>query len=358
MRKNEEIKDDLFLKVSIENIHGGIVAELGLREYAVLQVIASHADKYGKCFPSQEKLAELCGVSKRTIIRLIDNICAFKVDGKPVLIRETKREGEKITKNYYTVLPLSGMVFGDSKVVSNLSPRQNRNVKSASQCEKDFKGSDKTGKEVVAKLAKGSDKNVTLTKSINEININKNHIEQDISTPSGDHLDFDNTNLVEEKDNKDNINIDLKTNKLPEYKGDKINDNTAITPNDIVANNTEKNTDKNDIKDTGQGVDTAARSNGLSLSEIAALISEENQRAREREQAKKSEEKAVKKGLKEHEIVAFRTQYSPDMASQNSPKGESHEGQKISLESKNKADNDEFIALLNEVEAEYKELSL
>ncbi|MFF2291019.1 helix-turn-helix domain-containing protein [Peribacillus butanolivorans] len=173
---NEQQKDDLFLKVSIKDIQGGFIGEIGMREFSVLSAIASFANDKGECFPSQDKLAAMCGVNRRTIIRLIDSLCEYRTaDGKPVLIRETIRKEITKTQNNYTVLPSAGMAFGANKVVSNLSQRKNimDNVKNSN--------------EVVTKLAnrlcqnvqKGSDKNVTLTKAIELNPLELNPLEQE-----------------------------------------------------------------------------------------------------------------------------------------------------------------------------------
>jgi hypothetical protein len=216
-KRNDEVKDDLFLKVSINNIQNGFIKEIGLREFAVLTAIASFSNDKGECFPSQEKLAEICGVSVRTIIRLIDNLCKVQIEGKPVLVRETKRKSEKVTKNEYTVLPSAGMAFGANKVVSNLSQRNAE----AGHCEDFSEGSDKIGKKVVTKLAKGTDKNVTLTKSINEIQLTKSNIEQD--NKNGSYIVEDKKESLN-NNNKINIIKDKDSNNLTDNLGDNIGD--------------------------------------------------------------------------------------------------------------------------------------
>lgn len=297
-------KDALFLKVSIENIQGGIVATIGLREYAVLQVIASYTNNEGKCFPNQETLAEVCGVSKRQMIRLIDNLCEIRIDGNPILLRETKREGEKKTKNYYTVLPLAGMAFGSNKVVSKMSPR--KDVKDVAHCEETSEGSDKIGKEVVTKRVKGSVKNVTLTKAIELNPLELNPLEQDIKESAASFVEKNNDPIQDNKGNdKDSkiVDIDKESNEAKEEK--------AIIPQSHIVGESEGKRitssivaigrSKNEIGEDNESCSSAAgtgtassQSEPLSVREQTIRLKEMYRKAREADEIKKHEERQRK----------------------------------------------------------------
>lgn len=276
-KRNDQVKEDLFLKVSINNIQNGFIKKIGLREFAVLTAITSFANDKGECFPSQEKLAEICGVSVRTIIRLIDNLCKVRINGKPVLVRETKRKSEKLSKNEYMVLPSAGMAFGANKLVSDLSQRKTE----AGHCEDSSEGSDKIGNEVLTKLAKGTDKNVILTRSINEIQLTKSNIEQD------------NKNGFFVEDKKESLNNNNKINNIK----DKVSNNLAVNLGDnsstfvaknksIISDN--KSEDKGSLAQGGAAATATQKPNqskSLSLEQILRDRAEERRKANERQHA-------------------------------------------------------------------------
>ncbi|MEK4406674.1 helix-turn-helix domain-containing protein [Sporosarcina sp. FSL K6-6792] len=128
MTKGEQQKEGLFLKVSIGNIHGGFIGALGWDGFGVLAAISSFADDKGGCFPSQEKIAEICGVERKTINRKIKKLCEYRTeDGKAILEKKTVREGYEKARNFYRVLPSAGMAFGSNRI--ELVPFQATSIK-------------------------------------------------------------------------------------------------------------------------------------------------------------------------------------------------------------------------------------
>lgn len=112
--------DDLFLKVSIDNIKNGEVARIGLQKFGLLVVIASFADDKGHCFPSQELLGELCGVGRKRINALIKELCEYRTeDGQRILEKKTTRKGMAKTVSEYRITDSAGITFGNRKVRSN-----------------------------------------------------------------------------------------------------------------------------------------------------------------------------------------------------------------------------------------------
>lgn len=116
-----ERKDDLFMKVSIENLQNGLLSVLGFRNFSILTVLASYADSDGECFPSYETLAKACGCTPKTIERCISALCKVRIGDKPILLKELLRIDQRKTKNVYKILPTAGMAFGDGKVIANES---------------------------------------------------------------------------------------------------------------------------------------------------------------------------------------------------------------------------------------------
>jgi len=329
--EQQKRKDDLFLKVSIENIHGGIVAAVGLREYAVLQVIASYTDNEGKCYPNQETLAEVCGVSKRQMIRLIDNLCKVRIDGKPILLRETKRLAEKKTKNYYTVLPLAGMAFGDNKVVSKVSRPKTSEVE---HCEDLTEGSDKTCNKVVTESVKGTDKNVTLTKAIELKPLELNPLEQEpvkeMAIVEDKKESLSKTNNVIENKELNIVAKDKETNKAiieepKEVQSDIVEDyEVKRIAASIVAKGRGKSNTKEDGHTGHMAADTASKQptegKPLSLSKIAREREEASRKAREKVEAERKA-KRNQESASLLQAISYKTRHKDNTASELLSKG-------------------------------------
>lgn len=378
-RKNNKQKE-LFVKVNkrltretnlIAQINGAVKGG-----YETLAAIALFIDEDGRAFPSQAELAKQCGVSRQTINARIKALTEFTTkDGQKVLEAVTIREGLNKTRTFYRLLPASGFTFihdvPDEVVKSALQANNSNNevINSTLQrqeivegCEESSKVVKSTLQGIVTKSNRLSyvlytKKNSVITKTIKE----DFSIEQDNNTPNGDHLNFDNTNFVEIDYNKDNINKDLLANNSLEYKTDKLGDNTAINDNlspvNIVANKPEKQSDISDNHNTVHGAGTVTNTDNkpLSMSKIARLMSEEYCIERENEEAKKREDKANNKGLKEHEIVAFRTQYSPNLAAEIVSRIISPDEENNGQKEENK-DEDDFLALVKAIDEDYRSM--
>ena len=62
--------------------------DLNAQDIRVYMAIASFADTNGACFPSVARLADICGVSKRTIFRIINKLAELKIIERNHRIRD------------------------------------------------------------------------------------------------------------------------------------------------------------------------------------------------------------------------------------------------------------------------------
>lgn len=93
----------MYIKVQQFPIHNGFLAELSGDEVKVLLAMASFVDKDGKCYPTQDQLAELCGVSRATVNRRVGDLCKKQFLGEPLLIKEQVRFKGNYGNNVYTI---------------------------------------------------------------------------------------------------------------------------------------------------------------------------------------------------------------------------------------------------------------
>ena len=104
---------DFWIKLHVNAYRSGLVSALGPELWATLEALAIHMDKDRKCWPSQTTLANMLGVKRReTINRRIKQLCDFRWNGRPILLKfdqDEKREGSTCE---YQILVESGLTRG------------------------------------------------------------------------------------------------------------------------------------------------------------------------------------------------------------------------------------------------------
>lgn len=84
----------IFVKLYIDAIHTGMIADLGAERLQTLCTLAGFVNESGRCFPSQELLAQRMGVTKATANRRVKSLCEYRWRGKP-LVRQEKTRNPK-----------------------------------------------------------------------------------------------------------------------------------------------------------------------------------------------------------------------------------------------------------------------
>lgn len=107
---------DVYLRLYLSAFKDGLVADLGASNFVTLLTIASFMDKNGQCFPTQQQIADRMGVHVNTANRCINALLKYRVDGKPILSREKRKQVGGCFSSLYTIHPLSQVAIFDSKV--------------------------------------------------------------------------------------------------------------------------------------------------------------------------------------------------------------------------------------------------
>jgi hypothetical protein len=111
-----ESETRIFVKMYVEAVHSGLIADLGPERWQTLCVIAAFMDKNGECFPTQYAIANRLKVARETANRRIKSLCDYRWEGRPLVRKVQSRDHEKQTWNNvrYTILPISGLAKFDN----------------------------------------------------------------------------------------------------------------------------------------------------------------------------------------------------------------------------------------------------
>lgn len=96
--------ESTFTKIKHVPIKNGLAGELGMELFGTLVVLATFIDKDGRCYPTQDHLARLTGVTRNTVSKRLNKLCNYYYNGKPLLTKEQHRNGAgTFTNTVYTV---------------------------------------------------------------------------------------------------------------------------------------------------------------------------------------------------------------------------------------------------------------
>ncbi|MEA3318909.1 MAG: helix-turn-helix domain-containing protein [Bacillota bacterium] len=116
-------EEDVFTKLPNSFFMSGLVATIGRNRAMTLLGIASYMNEEGKCFPSQERIAERLGISTRTLREDIKFLEQFRVEGKEILRVASYPTEAGHRKHAYRVMPISQLSrFADGKIEKIKTP--------------------------------------------------------------------------------------------------------------------------------------------------------------------------------------------------------------------------------------------
>jgi hypothetical protein len=106
----------IFVKMYVEAVHGGLIADMGAERWQTLCVIAAFMDDKGECYPTQYAIANRLNVKRETANRRIKSLCDYRWQGRPLVEKVQARNHEKQTWDNvrYTILPISGLTIFDN----------------------------------------------------------------------------------------------------------------------------------------------------------------------------------------------------------------------------------------------------
>ncbi|QDX93570.1 helix-turn-helix domain-containing protein [Brevibacillus laterosporus] len=102
----------IFLKMYVDAVHSGLLADIGDENWRTLCVIAAFMNERGECYPTQEMIAHRLGVKRETANRRIKRLLKYRWDGREVVRASKVRGGDgKWQNTRYTVLPISHLAI-------------------------------------------------------------------------------------------------------------------------------------------------------------------------------------------------------------------------------------------------------
>ncbi|MCL6596376.1 MAG: helix-turn-helix domain-containing protein [Firmicutes bacterium] len=158
----------VFIRFYVSARTSGLLAAMGAENVQTFLAIATFMDGDGKCYPTEEQIAEALGLSRRQVVRRIRQLLAFEWHGRPLVRAVRSRRPDGTWDNLrYTVLPEAPVAFGHPQAgedshAPSVSHGQDH-VPSVSHGE-DHVPSMSPGPSHVPSMPRGTD--VTLTRSM------------------------------------------------------------------------------------------------------------------------------------------------------------------------------------------------
>jgi hypothetical protein len=111
----------IFVKMYVDAVHSGLIADMGADNWQTLCVIAAFMNEKGECYPTQDLVATRLGIARETANRRIQKLLRYRWKDKPLIaVNKIKSpSGKEWMKNTYTVYPISCFsIFSDEKITT------------------------------------------------------------------------------------------------------------------------------------------------------------------------------------------------------------------------------------------------
>jgi hypothetical protein len=93
----------------------GLLGKLSDKDFRTLVCLSTFMDAEGRCFPSQEALAQALGISRTAVTKRVKSLLAFRWQGKPLVSAKKVRSLKgKFDNTVYTILPESSLRIFDN----------------------------------------------------------------------------------------------------------------------------------------------------------------------------------------------------------------------------------------------------
>lgn len=109
-------RHEVFLKLYLSFFTSGLVAALGPERTVALLALASFMDEKGRCYPTNEQIAERIGVHRSTATKWVGKLLDFRWNDRPVVTRTKVKSANGYTSSVYTVLPISQLAIFDGEI--------------------------------------------------------------------------------------------------------------------------------------------------------------------------------------------------------------------------------------------------
>lgn len=106
----------IFVKMYVDAVKGGLIADMGDSNWRTLCVIASFMDAQGNCWPTQDQIARGLGVSRQAASARIRKLLDYRWQGRSLVTAVKGRtEDGKWDNTRYTVMPISQLRIFDAE---------------------------------------------------------------------------------------------------------------------------------------------------------------------------------------------------------------------------------------------------
>lgn len=106
----------IFVKMYVDAVKGGLLADMGDSNWRSLCVIASFMDAQGNCWPTQDQIAKGLGVSRQAASSRIRKLLEYRWQGRALVTAVKGRADDgKWDNTRYTVLPISQLRIFDAE---------------------------------------------------------------------------------------------------------------------------------------------------------------------------------------------------------------------------------------------------
>lgn len=101
----------IFVRMYVEAVKSGLIADMGAKNWTTLCVIASYMDEKGECYPTQSQIALGLGVSRQTANKYINDLLAYRWQNRPVIEAVKGRHNGRFDNARYTVKSISNLAI-------------------------------------------------------------------------------------------------------------------------------------------------------------------------------------------------------------------------------------------------------
>ncbi len=106
----------IFVKMYVDAVKHGLIADMGDSNWRTLCVIASFMDAEGNCWPTQDQIARGLGVSRQAASARIRKLLDYRWQGRPLVTAVKGRTDDgKWDNTRYTVMPISQLRIFDAE---------------------------------------------------------------------------------------------------------------------------------------------------------------------------------------------------------------------------------------------------
>lgn len=113
---NGKSETRIFVKMYVDAVRTGLIADMGARNWTTLCVISSFMSSEGQCYPTQAQIAKGLGVSRQTANAYVKGLLEYRWENKPVVVAVKGRaEKGRFDNTRYTVSRISNLEIFDGK---------------------------------------------------------------------------------------------------------------------------------------------------------------------------------------------------------------------------------------------------